>query len=356
VTPDLTDVSSPQPPYDLNDTSIRLRLDPAPDCHVLLVDDDVLVRAKLTALLTRAGYTVHLAGSGREALQALTTSPCQIVLTDWQMPDMDGLSLCRALRQRDSEGYVYVLLLTVRDSSEDIVRGLAAGADDYIVKGARAEELIARLEVGKRITRLEQSLRMSNRENHRLSVTDPLTGARNRRFLMKHLPREHEIARRRGQSLAILGCDIDGFKLINDTFGHEAGDDVLRIFVQRASSCLRLSRDWIARSGGEEFVVVLPDTGLPGASTVANKLRTSFSGSHIVTGAGLVKATISIGVAVVENVHGRETLSVGDLLRAADRCLYASKTLGRDRVTAAPTGCVDADMSGPPARGSHEIN
>ena len=345
-----------QPPADIDDTSVMLRINPSFKCHVLLVDDDDLVRARLTALLTLAGYEVYPARSGTEALAILATTPCQMVLTDWQMPDMDGLDLCRALRLRDKEGYIYVLLLTVRGTSADVVRGLAAGADDYVIKGACAEEILARLAVGKRITQLEHLLRSSNSENHRLSVTDPLTGARNRRYLMKYLPRELERARRREQPLAILGCDIDGFKRVNDDFGHDAGDDVLRAFVERTMGCLRLTRDWVARSGGEEFVVVLPETTLSGASIVADKLLANFSGRPIPTHAGPVSVTVSIGATAIETPRERENISVHDLLRAADRFLYASKALGKDRVTVAPAECAVVELSALPARATNEIN
>jgi diguanylate cyclase (GGDEF)-like protein len=330
---------------DLDDTSVTLRMDPARRCRVLVVDDDELLRAQLSALLKLAGYEVYTAGSGEEALRLLDTTFCQVVLTDWQMPDMDGLALCRSLRLKDNESYIYVLMLSVRSSKRDILIGLAAGADDYVVKGAPAEELLARLEVGRRITRLEHSLRKSNHENRRLSVTDPLTGAHNRRYLMKNLPRELERSRRYGHPLAILSCDIDQFKRVNDGFGHEAGDEVLQAFVARTSSCIREATDWIARSGGEEFVVVLPETTLSAASCVAKKLRQALAVQPIRTCAGPLIVTVSIGVTALETPHELASISVTELLRAADRCLYVSKNLGRDRATAAIADCVSTVMS-----------
>ncbi len=344
------------PSIDPNDTTITLRPDPSLQCHVLLVDDDELVREQLTVLLTLAGYSVHPAGSGEEALCVLATTPCQIVLTDWQMPDMDGLALCRCLRLRDNESYIYVLLLTVRGTSEDILRGLAAGADDYVIKGAPAEQILARMEVGKRITRLEHSLRTSNRENRRLSVTDPLTGARNRRYLMKYLPRELERSRRYNHPLALLSCDIDEFKRINDGFGHDAGDEVLRACVERFTSCLRMSSDWIARVGGEEFVIVLPETTVGGASRVATKLLQALSAQPIPTCAGPLAVTVSIGVTGAESADDLAKVSAGDLLRVADRCLYLSKTRGRDQSTAEPAASATPAMSSTAAQATHEIN
>jgi diguanylate cyclase (GGDEF)-like protein len=322
---------------DLHDTQV-LMLPEASRCRVLIVDDDELVLRRLSTLVQLGGYEIFTATSGAAALRILNATPCQIVLTDWRMPDMDGLALCCELRLRANDSYIYILLLTVRSSRSDIVAGLAAGADDYVVKGATTEELLARIGVGRRITNLERSLRASNRENRRMSVTDALTGVRNRRFLMKYLPRELERARASGKSLAILSCDIDHFKRVNDEFGHEAGDEVLKEFVKLAASCIRQSTDWIARSGGEEFVLVLPETDLHGAQHVAERVREVLTTATISTCCGDVAITVSVGVSALETERELNEASVLELLRAADRGLYASKRLGRDRATAVAVG------------------
>lgn len=318
---------------ELDDTGILQRLNTSEPCAVLVVDDDELIRGQLVALLRIFGYEVHHANCGIAALEVLARHPCQLVITDWEMPEMDGPSLCRALRSRDFERYTYVLMLTVRNSSADVLSGLAAGADDYLIKGTPTEELMARIEVGRRITRLETSLRASGAENRRLSVTDSLTGTHNRRYLMKYLPREIERCRRYGHPVGVLSCDIDGFKRINDSFGHEAGDEVLQAFVARTRTCTRESVDWLARAGGEEFVLVLPETTLNGASTVAEKVRGVFAAESITTREGELRATVSIGATAVESAAEFAATSVTDVLRAADRCLYQSKKLGRNRVT-----------------------
>ncbi len=335
-------IATPQGATECLDDTVVQKKGPLWQCRVLVVDDDELVRAQLAVLLRLAGYDVQAAGSGEEALRILSAMSCQIVLTDWQMADMDGLSLCRNVRRKDDEGYVYVLMLTVRNSKRDILVGLAAGADDYIVKGAPADEILARMEVGRRITQLESSLRASNQENGRLSITDALTGAHNRRYLMRNLPRELERARRYDHPLAILSCDLDRFKRVNDRFGHEAGDQTLQTFVMRSTSCLREATDWIVRSGGEEFVLVLPETTLEGASCVAKKVRQVLAAEPIATSAGSLFVTVSIGVTAVETAEEVASVSVVELLRAADRCLYVSKNLGRDRVTAASASCASA--------------
>jgi diguanylate cyclase (GGDEF)-like protein len=325
-------------------------------CRVLVVDDDELVRARLAALLSLGGYDVLIAGSGEEALRTVSTTDCQIVLTDWQMPHMDGLALCRALRLRDSKAYVYVLMLTVRNTKRDTLMGFAAGADDYLVKGAAAPEILARVKVAQRITRLEHSLRRRNRENRRLSVTDSLTGAYNRRYLMKYLPRELERSRRYCRPLAVLSCDIDQFKQVNDAFGREAGEKILQAFFTRAAGCIREATDWIARSGSGEFVLVLPETPLHSANCVAKKLCHLFSSQPIPTRAGPLTVTVSIGVTTVETPEELASMSALELLRAAHHFLYVSKSLGRDRATGASASSINAAMSTAPAGVSNEIN
>jgi two-component system cell cycle response regulator len=341
---------------DLNDTILTQRLEAVSPCRVLVVDDDDLVRARLTALLRVAEFEVEAAASGEDALRIMSARHCQILLTDWQMPDMDGLSLCRLVREQPSESYVYVLMLSVRDSKQDLLTGLAAGADDYVAKSAPIEEILARMEVARRITHVENSLRSSNRENRRLSVTDALTGAYNLRYLMKNLPRELARSQRYGHPLALLSCDIDRFKQINDGFGHEAGNDLLQAFVARTESCIRKSSDWLARVGGDEFLIVLPETDAVGADRVAQKLRKVFSRAPVPTHAGSVNFTASIGVTAVEPQHNiKSAANVDDLLRAADRGLYASKKQGGNRATA--SGVIGAkNKAKNPNGGSHGIN
>src|SRR5687767_8055137 len=226
----------------------------------------------MARLLKRAGYSVEVAGNGKEALAKLAAGDFHLMITDWEMPEMDGIALCRELRATPGKGYIYTILLTARDAIEHVVTGLQSGADDYLTKPVIEPELIARLSTGRRIVTLERSLRAANEENRRLSITDPLTGVYNRRYLMEQLPREIDRAARYGRQLAAIMCDVDYFKKINDTHGHLTGDEVLKWFGNSLKSGVRTS-DWIARYGGEEFVIVLPETNVGNAATAAEHLR-----------------------------------------------------------------------------------
>ena len=325
-------------------------------CSVLAVDDDDLTRAHLMSLLSRAGYQVHGAGSGAEALSFLSETPCPIVVTDWEMPDMDGLALCRALKVGAGVRYTYVMMLTIRGDAADILAGLEAGIDDYLVKGAGAEDLLARVAAARSVTRIRHSPRLANTECRQLSLPDRLTGANTHLFLAKYLPLEIDRSRRHGHPTAILSCDIDDIARINSRFGRKAGDQVLKAFVSRSMGYLRESVDRIARVGGEEFVIVLPETGLDGARAVAEKIRLALANHEVATSAGPVRATVSIGAAALETPEDRAGKLVVELLLAADQCLCISKAGGGDRSTCLPLAAAGSltwsDTIGSP----HEIH
>jgi len=300
---------------------------------ILLAEDDPVTRMLMTRFLKKAGYEVDAVADGTEALEHMTKRYYPLLVTDWEMPEMDGIELCKAVRNLQLDGYVYALLLTARNAKEHIIAGLEAGADDYLVKPVHEPELVARLNTGRRILALEHSLRAANERNRILSITDALTGAFNRRYMMEQLPRELERCRRYGNPLSVIMCDVDHFKQVNDVMGHSAGDDVLQQFVWRMQKSIRATSDWVARIGGEEFVIVLPETGHQGAMFVAEKIRTLMNGVPFVTREGDVAATSSFGVASTER-HGPDLVMKSEtLIRAADQCLYTSKQSGRNRVT-----------------------
>lgn len=298
---------------------------------ILLAEDDPVTRMLMTRLLRRAGYDVDAVADGAEALDKMTARYYPLLVTDWEMPGMDGVALCKAVRNLQLDGYVYTLLLTSRDAKEHIIAGLEAGADDYLIKPLYEPELIARLNAGRRILALEHSLRAANQRNRILSITDALTGAYNRRYLKEQLPREVERCRRYGQPIAVIMCDVDHFKRINDECGHAAGDDVLQQFVARVQQAIRCNSDWLARYGGEEFLVVLPQTTLDAAEVVGEKIRSLIGSGPFLTSVGNTRVTASFGIAATGPQGPDLTLKVDGLLKAADQCLYRAKQEGRDR-------------------------
>lgn len=304
----------------------------AEEWRVLLVDDEPTQRLITARLLKRAGFVVETAQNGKEALERLTTAPhFHLLVTDWEMPEMDGVALCKAVRSASLDGYVYTILLTSRDAIEHLVAGLQAGADDYLTKPVLEPELLARLNTGKRIVNLERNLRTANEENRRLSVTDPLTGAYNRRYLMEQLPHELERSARYSHPLALLMCDVDHFKKMNDTNGHQAGDEVLKAVVATLKQNIR-STDWVARYGGEEFVIVLPETTSANAAKVADTLREHLAKLPIAFNERMLTVTASFGVAGWSAGVPTDA-SLDALIATCDAGVYESKAQGRNKVT-----------------------
>lgn len=304
-----------------------------PELRVLIVDDDEDARDYLVAVVQEAGYQTRTAASGEEALILLEREFCPIMITDRNMPGMDGLTLCRRARQGSYAGYLYIFLLTAQNAAEDIVTGLKAGADDYLSKrNISAAELVARLGNAKRIITLEQALRRALDQKRQMANTDVLTGAYSRRYLERQLSLELERTRRFGHPLTVFLIDIDHFKSINDRYGHAVGDEVLRNTYRRMRELLPRASDWIGRYGGEEFLITLLDTDLQGAEIVAERLTTGVAQDPIETSSGPIAVTISVGAADVSQMLSNE-LSFKGLLQIADECLYASKRAGRNRYT-----------------------
>lgn len=303
--------------------------------HLLLVEDEPTQMLLTQRMLRRGGYEVETATDGATALEKLATGRFQFLVTDWEMPGMDGPTLCRKARAMRLPGYLYILLLTGQVATRSVVIGLESGADDYVRKPADEAELLARLAAGRRIVQLEQSLRDANAQIQRLSITDPLVSTYNRRYLNEQLMREVELARRGPLALSVILADLDFFKAVNDRHGHQVGDEVLRHFVRLAHAAIRENLDWVARYGGEEFVVVLPDTPLATAVEVAERIRALCAGGVVASEAGELQFTASFGVAALDADGAPEGAAAEALLRRADAALYRSKREGRNRVTVA---------------------
>jgi two-component system cell cycle response regulator len=309
----------------------------APDDNplpILIVEDNLLMRQVLEKHLLELGFSsVTAAGDGREALDRLDKAYFPVVITDLVMPELDGIGLCRAIRGNSYRGYVYIVLLTSRDAKEDLIAGLDAGADEYLVKPVNRAELAVRLKTARRILDLENSLRRSFEEIKLLSTKDPLTRLFNRGYLDERLPQEVKRTFRFERPLSLIMFDIDHFKSINDNFGHQAGDLVLRDCADCVRRSVRGEIDWPARYGGEEFVVVLPETNLAGACVAAERLRKKISELVVMAGGVEIRFTASFGVASFNPTDQKEDLRMAKgLIEKADRCLYDAKKDGRNRV------------------------
>ncbi|MEX0979427.1 MAG: diguanylate cyclase [Pirellulales bacterium] len=308
--------------------------------RVLIADDEAVSRRLLASLLNRWGYEVIVANDGVEASTALLSPDApKLAILDWLMPGIDGVQLCRDIRRNKPEPYTYIIMLTGKRNKGDVINGLDAGADDYVVKPFDPEELKVRLRTGKRILYLQDQL-ISAREALRDQATrDPLTGIWNRAAISKILCDELERARREGSSLGIAVADLDFFKQINDTHGHPIGDEVLRNVAQAMRESVR-RYDSIGRYGGEEFLIVLPGCDTCNAVSHAERLRAAIARVTVETPRGRVSPTGSFGVAVAGKHF---SFDAGELIEAVDVALYQAKQNGRNRVEmAAPMPLVPA--------------
>jgi len=300
---------------------------------VLIAEDDPVSRRLLEKNLSKVGYVVVSAANGQEALEIFKRNFFPIVISDWMMPKMNGLELCKAIRSdKSKKGYVYIVLLTGKNSKEDIIKGLEAGADDYLTKPFNRAELFARLNTGTRILELEKSLKNANEEIKILSITDPLTFVYNRGYLNEHLPHEMERAKRYGHNLSVVLCDIDFFKRVNDEYGHQAGDDVLKAFARRLIGSVRNDVDWVARYGGEEFLIVLSETDIKGAMILAERLRNEISKKAFKTHGGTLNITASFGVTGWNKRNQDNKISSDVMINRVDQYLYQAKNGGRNMV------------------------
>jgi diguanylate cyclase (GGDEF)-like protein len=302
---------------------------------ILLVDDDRFMRTVLCQTLQDAGYQVSQAANGKEALELCRSSYFPIILTDWVMPEMDGIAFCRAFREKTAESYTYLILLTSQDGKDKLIEGLEAGADEYLIKPVNEAELMVRLKTARRILDLESSLQKSLEEIKQLSIREPLTGMFNRGYLDQHLPNEIRRADRYLRDFSLIMMDLDHFKKINDTWGHQAGDAVLQHCSRIIAGTIRREVDWVARYGGEEFVLVLPETDQVGCGVVAERLRNLIASSTCSFRGENLSITASFGTVTRTFADSLAISSPDQLLNLADQCLYAAKQSGRNRVVAA---------------------
>lgn len=288
---------------------------------VLVIEDHPDQRDLLAIVLQREGYRVITAANGVEALEQLQQHQVHIALSDIMMPKMDGFELINKIRSSPALKNIYLILITARIQEGDRVRGLDMGADDYITKPFSFSELLARVRVGSRVVQYQQHLEYQ-------SQVDSLTGLFNRRAFEKKVEEEFERAKRYHHPLSLLILDIDNFKNINDTYGHHGGDAALVKIGETLKDKTRRS-DFPSRYGGEEFVLVLPETDAENAVQVAEKIHEDVRTSQFGTAAKPFVLTVSIGLSSTSN---KEYSDWREMLKDADYALYLAKNTGKDRV------------------------
>ncbi len=296
--------------------------------RILAAEDNPVFQSMLRNMLSKWGYEVVMVPDGIQAWAALQSKdPPRLALLDWMMPGLDGVEVCRRLRAASREPYIYVVLLTARTESADLVEGIEAGADDYLTKPFHSTELRARLRAGRRIVDLQEELMVARETLRHQATHDGLTSLLNRSAILEVLQNEVARSSRSNSPISILMVDLDHFKQINDAYGHVTGDSVLQEAAARMRAAIR-RYDSIGRCGGEEFMVVLP--GCDGAAAVvqAERLRLALASSPFAAWPGGITVTCSIGSACYP---GSGPCDADHLVRLADAALYNAKKLGRNR-------------------------
>lgn len=312
-----------------------------PHLRVLVVDDDATMRAMLRAVLEGHGYEVLEAKNGQQGLEVALDKQPHLMVVDWMMPEMDGITLTRALRKTRAGRGIYILILTSLEDDERLIEAFESGVDDFVSKPLKPRVLAARLTAGLRIISLHQEiehdreeirhfateLAITNRRLQEVALTDSLTGFPNRRYAMERIQQEWAAALRSRRPMSCMVIDLDDFKRINDQYGHDVGDIFLRQTALALKRGLR-AQDVIARTGGDEFLVICPDTTLDQALSVAERVRAAVAELLVKAGMLTLKSSVSVGVA--QRLPGMP--EVHTLIKTADQGLYVAKEKGRNCV------------------------
>jgi two-component system cell cycle response regulator len=306
----------------------------------LVVDDSLTTRKIINEILTRDGIQVIEAGDGNEAFQIISGQPesIDIVISDLFMPVLDGTALVAKIRKELCLADLPVIILTALADQSGILEVFKAGASDYLIKPFSKEEFLARIyshieryKLSKRLKVIINNLKKAHEEIRKLSITDPLTGCYNRQYMNSQLLKDLKRSRRYQRPHSLVLCDIDHFKSINDTHGHQAGDHVLQEFVNVLQATIRKDIDWIARYGGEEFLIVMPETGFENAMIVAERFRQAVQKKEIKFRKKKLSISASFGVTGFNITTMDEHKLVEKMLALSDKCLYRAKQKGRNR-------------------------
>src|SRR6202521_1588986 len=298
------------------------------ELQVLVVDDSPVYRKLVEHALEGNSYSLLFAKSGSEALELFARHLPAIVITDWMMPDLSGLDLCQRLRADVHRGYTYIILLTSIAEKDKVVKGLAAGADDYLTKPFDPGELLARIGVGRRTVHLHREIDGKNKLLEEMAHTDSLTALPSRRAIEEWAGRQLRGAARHGYSLWVVPADLDSFKNINDSRGHDAGDQVLKEFAALLKEFTRAS-DISGRMGGDEFLLVLTHIDEKHIRLTVERLREQMAAKKFSYGRESFSVTASFGIC---GFQGKEPLEFYQLVRQADKALYCAKRAGRNQI------------------------
>jgi diguanylate cyclase (GGDEF)-like protein len=301
----------------------------AREFKVLVADDSRIYRKLVEDTLSEKQYALLFAKSGREAIDLFSEHQPSLVITDWMMPDLSGIELCEHIRNHSRQAsYTYLIILTGITEKDKLVKGLAAGADDYLTKPFHSDELLARVGVGHRIVELHRQLEAKNLLLEELALTDSLTGLPNRRAIEAWATRQLSGAARYGFSFLVVVADLDHFKTVNDTHGHDAGDKVLKKFSDILKTNSRRS-DICGRIGGEEFLFILTHTTQENARVVIERIRAELQATKFDFGGSRITVTASFGLA---GFAGTQAPDFNRLVSQADAALYTAKRSGRNRI------------------------
>lgn len=290
------------------------------DYKVLVGDDDPAMRRLLARWLDGAGYPTRTVADGQEAIEAIELECPNFIITDWEMPRINGLELCRLVREMVLPHYVYIIFLTAKTDTTEMITGLEVGADDFLSKPVSQGELLARMRSGSRVLELERRLSLMAR-------TDALTGLMTQRSFYESLEKEWHRSRRQHFPLSCVMMDLDFFKQVNDVHGHPAGDSVLKSWAELLLDNCRAS-DFVCRYGGEEFSILLPESNEIDAAAWAERTRRRLAALRIPSGHRILQVTGSFGVAQCRD----ELQNSEELVDLADQALLCAKRAGRDRV------------------------
>jgi diguanylate cyclase (GGDEF)-like protein len=299
-----------------------------PESYLIMVVDDISQNLHLLdQILNTAGYNTTFCTDGQQALERLQFTQPDLILLDLMMPDLSGIDVCKAIRAHPEQNELPIIFITASNEREHLLEAFEQGANDYVTKPVHALELLARVKTHLSLRQSQKNLRMAYQQLEQLAMLDPLTEVANRRALTDAAETEFKRVERYNGIFAVMMVDLDYFKTVNDTYGHQTGDECLKLIAQTLKAHLR-DVDHVGRFGGEEFMVILPETDIDQALVLGERLRHQVVHLCPKINQRLVNLSISIGI----SVYHKADKSVQDIWQRADKALYQSKSAGRNRV------------------------